>query len=381
MKRTLLPLPCSKSLVVPLRDVPALPPRKARRILPGLLNAQIPLDLSECVWAFARNGVGYVGLVARRADMEEALSGASADGAVPLPWAVWRQCHRELPPASENERRAVLFADGTVVTIATGRGAAFGAAAEVPAEADAVARTLRMAFGAEGGEVRCLCAGKDAETWARTLRERGVSVNVGVVNAPKDFRSRALMGAVKDRADGGVFDTAASLAKRERGRCLCRLAVGVLLLGAAVALFRQSGMISSEASRAGRELDRELSVRVDALVGYPVTVRGDRAVALAKESAAKRNAETLAQMLRPGASDFLAKALGALAETEKTTLFLLRADADGIAVSGNAPDEAAVRAFASALEKAGLECQVEIPKESAGPELVRFVVTAKRRKP
>ena len=375
-------LPPSKSLVVPLRDLPDLPRAKLQRILPGLRDAQMPLSLSECSYRFAPNGDGIVALVVRNEVAEAAFAAdRSLSGLVPSAWALWGHCLRTCPAESPGENRAVLFADGGAVLAATGRGATFAAAAEVAGGAADVVRTLRMAFGADAAGARCICCGSEAASLADALRESPLGLRPEVPEGASDMLSCAL--AAQDWPGGvrAVLSSPAAEARRERGNAWCRAALGLFLIGLSVALFRMGDDAVSGASTAGKLLNEELTVRASALAGYPVPGRGDRVVALAKEAARKRDRSVLARMMRPGASEKLAGAMSALAESQNVTLFALRADDDVLAVSGNAVDEAAARAFVAALSKRGFAVRLEIPGDSGGNGVVRFIATAGEERP
>lgn len=375
-------LPPSKSLVVPMRDLPQLPAAKLRRILPGLLDAQMPLDLAECVYRFAPNGEGLAALVARREDADAAFAAdASLSAVVPAAWALWGHCLRAVPPKTPGECRAVVFADGGSALVVTGRGEAFAAAAEVAGGAEDVVRTLRMAFGPAAAEVRCLCGGREAGRLADALRVSPLGLRPEMPPGAETLLENALEARDWPGGREVVFPSAAAEARRERGAAWCRGAFGVFLIALAVALFRMGDGMVAEAAASGRELREELSLRASALAGYSVPGRGDRVVALAKEAAKKRDRSALVRMLRPGASAKLAGAMEALAECEGTTLFAVRVDDDMLAVSGNAPDEAAARAFAAALEKKGFSVRLDIPGDAGGNGVVRFTATAGEERP
>ena len=380
-RRKTVGLPPSKSLVVPMRDLPKLPAAKLRRILPGLLDAQMPLDLAECVYRFAPNGEGVAALVARREDAEAAFAAdATLSGVVPAAWALWGHCLRAVPPKTPGECRAVALAENGGVLVVTGRGEAFGAAAEIAGGAEDVVRTLRMAFG-PAAEVRCLCGGREAGRLADALRASPLGLQPEMPPGAETLLESALEARDWPGGREVVFPSAAAEARRERGAAWCRGALGVFLIALAVAVFRMGDGMIAEAAASGRELREELSLRASALAGYSVPGRGDRVVTLAKEAAKKRDRSALVRMLRPGASAKLAGVMEALAECEGTTLFAVRVDDDVLAVSGNAPDEAAARAFAAALEKKGFSVRLDIPGDAGGNGVVRFTATAGEERP
>lgn len=382
-----------KSLVVPLRDVPSLPTRKLARILPGLLNAQVPVDLAECDVAFDRNGDGYVGLVVRKADREETEEAFDernvvAWGVVPAAWALWRESLRELPCAASDERRAAVFVSNGAATVATGRGGAFAFASETASEPADVLRTLRMAFGADAVGVRCLCGGEGAEALATALRDSAIRAEASVAEEPVFLLARGLARCAVEgasRRDGltgpVVLDGGAVAAEAVRKWMIGSFGFAAVLLVLSALLVGDALRLPETSLGLRKDLDQQLSHRVDVLTGYPVSARGERAVAIAKAAVEHRDTTALDGLLHPGASSVLADALRAIGEAKGVTVFTLRAESDSLAVSGNAQDRAAAQVFGQALESLGFESRLEFPKEKDDKEegVVRFTATAQRR--
>lgn len=383
----------AKSLVVPLRDVPPLPARKLERVLPGLLDAQVPVDLGGCDVAYDRNGGGYVGLVVRKADREEAEGAldernAVAWGVVPAAWALWREGLCEFPCEASDERRAAVFVSGGAATVATGRGDVFAFASETGGEPADIVRTLRMAFGAGATGVRCVCGGEGAEAVAAALRDSSLGAEAAVADEPAFLLARGLARCGAEaaaRRDGlagpVVLDGEALAAGAARRWALGGLGLAAALLVLAAGLFWDATRLPEVSRALRRDLDQQLSHRVDVLSGYPVSARGERAVAIAKAAAERRDTAALDGLLRPGASVVLADALRAVGEARGVTVFTLRVEESALAVSGNAPDRAAAQAFGQALEALGFEASLEFPEEKGGADegVVRFTATAQRR--
>ena len=374
------PLRCSRCLVVALRDVPDLPPRALRRVLPGLLDAQVPLDLSTCVHAFAGNAGGVVALLARNEDVAAEVAArpggdAAPDSLAPLPWALWREALAELPPASDSEQRVVLGADPDGMAVSAGRGAAYVASAGTGADAASVARALRLAFGPGTGAVRCLCVGPAAESLARELAETGLVLAPESLGDPSTFLERALKRA---RRESATLDTVSATARRARWATTCCAAAGVGLLALSVGLLCLSNRATSGAREAGAALDRELSIRVDSLVGYHVTARGSRAVEIARKAAADRDPAVPEWFRVPGASILLERGLSAAHRTDGVSLFSIRVSEDELVASGNVSEPGVARAYAKALEEGGLTVALDIPAAAPGDAL-RFTATARRK--
>ena len=136
-----------RRLVAPLASV-----AKARRVLPSLLDVQLPFPLDESVCAFPEvrpDGAGRVVALAAVAPKEalvrrvEQLRAAGLDPAVLAPegLALWRGSRHEAPPADPSAARIVVYAGADRWTAAAGIGDAFRwtAAGAPPAAAEPAA--------------------------------------------------------------------------------------------------------------------------------------------------------------------------------------------------------------------------------------------------
>ena len=350
---------------------PPLPPAKLRRILPALLGQHIPFPVEECDTAFEPLPNGAVmGFAARRSAVDAALAerraatGAEPTHLVPAAWALWRASLHALPPAATDERRAILCGCGDTLIALLGRGDALETSAELPANAAA------LALGSNAAGLRCLCVGDRADDLAAAAQSAG-AVPVVPENAA-DFLVDACAEAASRR--GGANLLAGRAPAGPSGALLAVAAT--LLLAVSAGLFILSSRAISAARDHAAELDAEFSARANAIAGYPITARGERAVAIALQAAAGNEpaAEPLARLLRPVASVALADTLESAAAHD-IRLFHLTVDETGPSLSGDAPDRAALDAFGDESARRGHPLRIE-PEPGAAPgERLRFMAT------
>ena len=354
---------------------PPLPPSKVRRILPALLGQHIPFPVEECDIAFESLPDGAVmGFAARRSAVDALLAERRAsDGAapahlVPAAWALWSHALRALPPATPDERRAVLCDAGDTLLAILGRGNALETSAELPADA---AASAALALGPDAAAMRVVCVGARSAVLADVARSAGAAP-VMPENAG-DFLAQACAEAMRR----GDADLLADRAPRgPSGRLLA--ASSALLIAASAALFIGCGLAISRAKAHSRMLNDVLSARVDFVAGYHVTAKGDRAVSIARQAAAESRpaeAQALERLLVPGASVVLADTLESAA-AHGIHLFHLSIDDAGPALSGDAPDRASADAFAAELQRREHPVRLE-PEPGPRPsgERLRFMAT------
>ena len=353
---------------------PPLPRAKLRRILPALLGQHIPFPVEECDIAFEPLPDGAeMGFAARRSAVDAALAeqrastGTEPVHLVPAAWALWRASQRALPPVAPDERRAVLCGVGDALIALVGQGDALTTSAELPADAAA------LALGSNSAGLRCLCVGDRAAVIADAARAAGA---VPVVPADAaDFLAAACAEAAARRNGADLLAGRAARAPSPRfiagAATLLLVASAALILGTTRALNRARGHAA--------DLSDELAARVDAIAGYHVAAKGERAVAIARRAAAEgdasADAQALARLLRPAASTTLSDTLKCAA-AHGIHVFHLAVDDIGPALSGDAPDRASADAFAAELLRLGHPVRLEPePGPRASGERLRFMAT------
>lgn len=381
--RCAVALPAAAGLVVRLTP-PDLPPAKRRRILPALLDLQLPFPVDQCCCAFVDAPGDTVALAARQEDLRAALA-AWAEQSIdparvqPLPWMLWTQALREFPPADDSQRRAVLWTASDRWVVVVGQGSRFGSMAAIPTRTpEALRRTLQMAFGEAASGCLLLCAGAEAAEAARKLAPwpEPWHPTVCPVEEPAFFLARALAtDAALDGEGGGhvrqaplEHPRAASAAPRALRWATVALAATAVLLCAASWRVRRL-VADREAVFADR-----LSDRLESLAGYPVRTRGARAVQEAREALDARLDPWVERMRKPGAAKTLAVVLDA-ARSSAVQITHLAVAPEGPTLSGRAATATAAREFEAALRSAGSAVRMEIDPNPGDDGRAAFLLT------
>jgi Tfp pilus assembly protein PilN len=380
-------LPASAGLVVRLKP-PDLPAAKRRRVLPSLLDLQLPFPADQCSCAFVDAPDDTVGLAVRNDDLRAALDvlagrGTNPERIVPLAWVLWTQALREFPPDDANQRRVVLLALDNRLLAVAGAGAKFGSMVVVPTGSpDALRRSLQLAFGGASAGLSVLCAGPGAAELAHTMSQWPEPWRVAACPAqePAFFLARALaVDALADR-DGATqlrqspFEhprMTAAVPRAARAAVFAMLAGALLLLAASVVARR---IVASQE----RLAVTALSQRLDAVAGYAVRTRGVRAVQEARDALSERLDPWVERLRVPGGSERLQRVLAAAKQAAVQVTHLSLA-ADGVTLSGRTASTASVAAFAAALGAAGLPVRVESDPTPAADGNVAFLVTPEVR--
>ena len=294
---------------------------KARRVLPTLLDLQLPFALEDCVYSFpCIKGEGdestrALAVGARSLDVESVLEAFGAVGVDPVVLdheglAIWTQSLRELPvaEAGADVLRTVVFLGNDRATISVGRGEEFLASHGL--ETDDAARIRRLLVAqvetlhsrsGGGGEplsqprVQWVWTGPGAADGARVaalqeeLGEEG-RARPTVHEEPHFFLARALATRALVRGplrcnlrSGALAHPAVTRRAGERARngALLVLLSGLVLCAAAVG-------VQALAGRRESRLQEELTSLRDSLAGYHVTGKGEHGLKAVSEAVDER---------------------------------------------------------------------------------------------
>jgi hypothetical protein len=302
--------------------------RKARRVLPTLLDIQLPFPMETCRHIVAgmeraENGnARALAVVARTDDVDRRLAVCREAGVDPRALdyeglALWTQSLRERPPAAGDPAlRIVVALSRDRAALAVGRGARFlGAHAAPGGEGAAIARLLRAHAAPEGEGALRVWTGVGAGDAEAVRRLDGALAAdwpgpSWTPDRPGAFLARAL--ATRALLDGPwpcnlrVGDRAHPAAARmerlgARRAAVAVLAAGLLLIGAA-------WTVGTLGARREAAVDRDFRNLANALAGYPVAARRGDAVRVAREETAARVAKRrpLDAVFEPSLLDVLA---------------------------------------------------------------------------
>lgn len=178
--------------------------RKARQVLPSLLDIQLPFPLEDCAYVFlpaARSqdmNFQALAVAARLADINARLEACKAHGFDPAVLdqegiALWTQGLLEAPPAVAGPR-VLVYAATERATVVAGNGKDFLAAHSVRADVAGISRVLQAQFGDGARQFEWLWAGPAAAGAAalRTDLAGRWPGRVTVLKEPETFLARAV---------------------------------------------------------------------------------------------------------------------------------------------------------------------------------------------
>ncbi len=368
---------------------------KARRVLPSMLDVQLPFPLSDCAYHVVAEGLAASGAsrmlvaVARIADIRrrlDALRGAGVDPHVldQEGLALWERGLVESPPDGVGLRVVAYWSEDRL-TLAVGRGRDLLAAHTMrQARAEEIDRLLRADAREPGpGGEWIWCGPAAADGPALEALHRAASARwpgaFRAVDQPAGFLARALAertlraGALPCNFRAGEFAHPGVVVGARRRATAARaafLALGLGLCG--VNLAWHTAVARREAG-----LRAEMTRAAAAVAGTSRVPHGSEV--LMARRALDREAVALAPVLRafrPSAAATLRDLIDR-ASRDRLVFEAVSVGPGTAAIDGVAPDAAACDGLVAALRAAGIAARIE-RRESAGGSRIRFsVVTAK----
>lgn len=404
-------IPCAAALPIHtafLRrlTVPLESPEKARRVLPSLLDIELPFPLESCAHAFSQlertpqGNIEALAVAARTEDIAAHIERLRSAGFDPIlieheAIALWRQSLAEIPLAHEQHRLLVyLGRDRTGLVIGSGRGlnAATGlrqGAAELSDPQSGGAKRLALWCKTQcekHGDATwhiawCGPAAENARAQSaatRILSEGGVAKNI-THKEPEKFLARALAaGLVSGKSNDGNLRTgelahpatAAFARSRSRTR-VAALGVAALVLIALNIAWTQ--LLTRTQARWQHRLEAEAQV----VAGTDRLPRGQELLAAQRAIEAQSAGWNAFQRARePGAEQTLVKILRA-ATPYGLTFHNLVIRPQSLLLNGTAADWNDGEKLAAALS--GDSWRVVIERSDAGAdERVHFKITGER---
>jgi hypothetical protein len=294
---------------MPLRDTvmrrvatPLATRSKALKVLPSVLDVQIPFPVEECRCVFhdlrptADGTFDAIAVAARHAEIARRIEAMGLLGMDPVTLdhealALWTRSLKEVPPADAAEQRVVVSLHSThaVVVVGTGR-RLLGGHHVRGTDPASILRVITPYRGADTPPKTRWCWTGPAATDSGRLA--GISAPLlaawpgtsTVHEDPATFLARAVAARELLSDDlpcnlrSGPFTHPAALSRERRTSAAAAAVVllcGLAVLGASLVAW---GM----GSRRERDLAATVSRTTDRLAGYRVTARGEHAVRIAR---------------------------------------------------------------------------------------------------
>jgi hypothetical protein len=382
---------------------PIAAPRRAEKVLPSLLDVQLPFSIEDCEHVLldlqpSPDTGGSRGLMAgiRHADLERRLAGLAADGVDPHVldpegMALWSQALEEFPftPATP-PTRVVCHLDADRLTLAIGQAGELLAAhtARHP-DPDTVQRILKSALPDAGSAPLWLWTGPGVRDEAATLNlhERlsaGRGAPAKIARDPATFLARALatraLTAGPGRCNLRSRRFLHPIPRRYQDRQPYRLAAW----GLAAGLFLCAVNLTWQVAARHRTADANKTLRALAAqvmgTGHPLPPRGQEVLLAQRFVADQTRALDAFLAARKDPLPGLLQTLLGVAREEGLTLETLTLKRDALVIHGLTPKWAQAEKAAGRLASPTWSALAERKETPPGEERAAFIISMGRNR-
>ncbi len=350
--------------------------KKTLRVLPTLLDIQLPFSIEDCQYEFLdyrktdSGTMEALAVAATKDNISSKIVSIKEAGFDPEiidieGLAAWSQILHETASessAADEQMRVVLILEGDLSSLTIGRGQSFLNSYGLRAyDTKRVLRLVKAYQAAQDEKVLWFLAGTGAEEidlvsqWKNELSKHSYQ-DVDIVKDPSLFLARALairtLSAEPLRCNlrGGEL-THSRIAEHSHGM---QIKFALLLLVTGILLSAGNVFMQRDISARQTSVNKRVKASVDSLAGYHVTAMGAHALSVVKNSIAARKSD-----LKPFLQAFepsLLKIIADIADVAKRNdlrLETISLNYDKVSVSGSSAEFEASEEIAAVLVRAG----------------------------
>ncbi len=376
-------------------EAPFTARRKAKKILPTLLDIQLPFSIETCAYDFLdykKKPDGTMDILAVAATNENIagkINEAQKYGIDPEiidveGLAVWSQILRETE--LNDSIKVVVVLEGQSSSLTIGRGSDFVNSYGLNA-AD-VSRALRLlkAYASDAKNIVWYFAGSMVNDeniislWKSKLMESGYT-NIKIINQPELFIARAL--AIRPLANDRMFNNMRRGGnlhpKIKKHNDVNKIRLSAFLFITGLIILAGAVVLRNQAEQKKVSLSKTASTLVDSLAGYHVAARGSNAVTVVENSIAKQKSELRPFLFAfaPSLLETISK-ISAIADKNNISIEEISLEYNKCSINGLASDYNGINKIAALLRENGFDVNNNYGNSTADGGIT-FQITAGRQ--
>ncbi len=366
--------PPFKSIIISVLNPPPVSTAKQKKLIPSLLNIQLPFKLEECKYVFDKVGSKFIAQTIRNTELAETLSLASKQNiatksVIGFIQTIWDAAANEAPSWSTESERALCIANNSSTLLVFGNNDTITATSIFnTSSSKEIIKRLKLNFKGDLSKTALFLAGEATSSILRELRDS--TSPLGFVNVAKDpdyFVASAC--ATNKNIDKFNFLSNNSKANRWDFMLSDKLKqkfAAMLLLASAFAIMA-SAIINANTKKIKQANLAQFNKSISQVAGYDVKLKGKRAIDEAKAAFDSRIDFSIINAEQSIITSQLFPKCIELCKKHQITLGFISINPKGVTASGSGPRIESINALVDELNANGIKCVLAgAPIESSG---------------
>lgn len=363
--------PPFKSIIVSPLTPPPVSRSKQAKLIPSLLNIQLPFKLEECKFVFNRLGSSFIAQTIRNTELVEAIAFATKNKIPPITIVgyiqmLWEAAATEAPAwGSESERALCIANENSTLLIIGNKETIISSCTFNKSCTKDIIKRLRLAFNGDISKVALFLAGNSTNAILKNMREAPALGLVNVAESPEYFIANVCAKAKSAQQYNFVAKKQSATDFGFSQTLKQKLAIMILLVSSIT--FIVSLFISINTAKIKKTNQEFFENSINLVAGYDVKIKGERAIEVARSSYESRIDQSVINAEQSLIASQMFPMCMELCKKHGVTLGFVSINSNGLTASGSATNRAEVNSLVAELNANGIKCVLtEEPKDNAG---------------
>lgn len=364
--------PPFNSIIVSPLTPPPISQSKQAKLVPSLLNIQLPFKLEDCKFVFDRLGPSFIAQTIRNKELAVTIALAIKNKLPPTNIVgyiqlLWEAAKLEAPAwGFESERALCIANENSSLLIIGNNETIISSSAFNNSSAKEIIKRLKLAFKGNLSKVALFLAGDATNSIIKDLRDEPTLGLVNVAESPEYFIANACASS-KNVNKFNFIGSSNSIVKEINSFQKLKHRFAIMILCVSIFTFVASAFITANTSKIKKANQEYFANSIKQVAGYNIKIKGARAIDEAKSAYNARIDQSIINAKQSLiASQMLPKCMQ-LCKKYGITLGFVSLDQNGLIASGSAPNRDDINSLVSELNANGIKCVLtEELKENAG---------------
>lgn len=364
--------PPFKSIIVSPLTPPPVARSKQAKLIPSLLNIQLPFKLEECKYVFNRLGSSFIAQTIRNTELAETIAIAGKNKLSPTNIVgyiqlLWEAAIAEAPTwGAETERALCIANENSTLLIIGNNETIISSSAFNNSTAKEIVKRLKLAFKGDISKVALFLAGNASSSVLKDMRDALDFRLINVAQSPEYFIANSCAGAKAIEQYNFIAASRSSTSSIVFSEKL-KQKLAAMLLVVGIITFIAAFFINSNTEKIKEANQQYFNNATKQVAGYDIKIKGARAIDEAKAAYEARVDQSIINAEQSIVTSQKFPKCMELCKKHGVTLGFVSINPKGLTASGSAANVAQVNSLVSELNANGIKCVLtEEPKNNAG---------------